>query len=101
MIAGGDLASLGRPGTSLDLKRPITIAGIGLGEGVGLGHVFLHEPRVVVTALIGEDVEHETGRLDEAIAGLRLFVDDYRRTLKLPGVTRTAGLGSDLVSLQP
>ena len=76
MIAGGELASLGRPGTSLDLKRPITIAGIGLGEGVGLGHVFLHEPRVVVTALIGEDVEHETGRLDEAIAGLRLFVDD-------------------------
>jgi len=76
MIAGGELASLGRPGTSLDLKRPITITGIGLGEGVGLGHVFLHEPRVVVTALIGEDVEHETGRLDEAIAGLRLFVDD-------------------------
>ena len=32
---------------------------------------------------------------------LRLFVDDYRRTLKLLGVTRTAGLGSDLVSLQP
>jgi phosphotransferase system enzyme I (PtsP) len=76
MIAVGELASLGRPGTSIDLKRPITIAGIGLGEGVGLGHVFLHEPRVVVTALIGEDVEHETGRLDEAIAGLRVFVDD-------------------------
>ena len=76
MIAVGELASLGRPGTSLDLKRPMTITGVGLGEGVGLGHVVLHEPRVVVTALIGEDVEHETGRLDEAISGLRLFVDD-------------------------
>jgi len=76
MIAGGELASLGRPGTSLDLKRPITLAGVGLGEGVGLGHVVLHEPRVVVTALIGEDVEHESSRLDEAISSLRLFVDD-------------------------
>jgi len=76
MIAVGELASLGRPGTSIDLKRPISLTGIGLGEGVGLGHVVLHEPRVVVTALIGEDVEHESGRLDEAISGLRLFVDD-------------------------
>jgi phosphotransferase system, enzyme I, PtsP len=76
MIAVGELASLGRPGTSIDLKRPMTITGVGLGEGVGLGHVVLHEPRVVVTALIGEDVEHESGRLDEAISGLRLFVDD-------------------------
>ncbi len=76
MIAVGELSSLGRPGTSLDLKRPMTITGVGLGEGVGLGHVVLHEPRVVVTALIGEDVEHESGRLDEAISGLRLFVDD-------------------------
>ena len=76
MIAAGELAGLGRPGTSLDLKRPIALTGIALGEGVGLGHVVLHEPRVVVTALIGEDVEHEASRLDEAIASLRLFVDD-------------------------
>jgi phosphotransferase system enzyme I (PtsP) len=76
MIAVGELASLGRPGTSLDLKRSIALSGVGLGEGVGLGHVVLHEPRVVVTALIGEDVEHESSRLDEAISSLRLFVDD-------------------------
>jgi phosphotransferase system enzyme I (PtsP) len=76
MIAVGELEGLARPGTSLDLKRPITVAGVGLGEGVGLGHVVLHEPRVVVTALIGEDAEQESARLDEAIAGLRLFVDD-------------------------
>jgi phosphotransferase system enzyme I (PtsP) len=76
MIAVGELEGLARPGTSLDLKRPITVAGVGLGEGVGLGHVVLHEPRVVVTALIGEDAEQESARLDQAIAGLRLFVDD-------------------------
>ncbi len=76
MIAVGELASLSKAGTSIDLKRPLSLAGVGFGEGVGLGHVVLHEPRVVVTALIGEDVEHEAGRLDEAIASLRLFVDD-------------------------
>ena len=36
----------------------------------------LHEPRVVVTGLLGEDPVQEAGRLDTAIAGLRLFVDD-------------------------
>ncbi len=76
MIAAGELSSLSRPGTSIDMKRPMMLKGAGLCEGVGLGHVVLHEPRVVVTALIGEDVEHEAGRLDEAIASLRLFVDD-------------------------
>jgi phosphotransferase system enzyme I (PtsP) len=76
MIAVGELASLSRPGTSIDLKRPVQLTGIALGEGVGLGHVVLHEPRVVVTALIAEDVEHELKRLDEAISSLRLFVDD-------------------------
>ena len=64
------------PARSLDLKRPITITGVGLCEGVGLGHVVLHEPRVVVTELIAEDAEAEMTALDAAIASLRLFVDD-------------------------
>jgi phosphotransferase system, enzyme I, PtsP len=76
MIAVGELEGLARPGTSLDLKRPITVNGIALGEGLGLGHVVLHEPRVVVTALIAEDTEQESSRLETAIASLRLFVDD-------------------------
>jgi len=76
MLAVGELERLAPPGTQIDLKRPITISGISLGEAVGLGHVVLHEPRVVITALIGEDAEAESARLDAAIASLRLFVDD-------------------------
>ncbi len=76
MIAVGELERLAKPGTSLDLKRPIRLAGAPLCDGVGLGHVVLHEPRVVVTELLGEDAEKETKRLDAAIASLRLFVDD-------------------------
>ncbi len=76
MIAVGELEGLARPGTSLDVKRPMSIRGSALSEGIALGHVVLHEPRVVVTALIAEDAEKERLRLEEAIAHLRLSVDD-------------------------
>src|SRR5258708_219986 len=76
MIAVGELQGLARPGTSLDIKRPLSLKGIPLSEGMALGHVVLHEPRVVVTALIAEDAEKERLRLETAIAHLRLSVDD-------------------------
>ena len=37
--------------------------GLPISEGVALGHVVLHEPRIVVTRLIAEDVEFERRRL--------------------------------------
>ena len=77
MIAVGELEGLAPAG---HLARPQAAdhasTGVGLCEGVGLGHVVLHEPRVVVTTLIGEDAEQESARLDAAIASLRLSVDD-------------------------
>lgn len=76
MIAVGELANLAPPGMAIDLKRPISVTGLGLSDAVGLGHVVLHEPRVVVTALIADDSDAESERLDQAIASLRLFVDD-------------------------
>src|SRR5260370_32541546 len=45
MIATGDLARLTRPGLELDLSRPVGFKGLSFNEGVGLGHVVLHEPR--------------------------------------------------------
>ena len=58
MIATGDLARLTRPGLELDLQ-PAGHASpaSAFNEGVGLGHVVLHEPRVVVTNLFDEDSE--------------------------------------------
>lgn len=76
MIAAGGIASIGRAGIELDLGRPMHFVGAGLVEGIGLGHVVLHEPRVVVTHLIAENVYDELERLDAAIASLRLSVDD-------------------------
>ncbi len=47
-----------------------------LADGVGLGHVVLHEPRIVVRNLIAENVEREASRLDTAIAEVRAAIDD-------------------------
>jgi phosphotransferase system enzyme I (PtsP) len=76
MIATGDLRRLTRPGMELDLSRPVTIDAVAFNEGVGLGHVVLHEPRIVVTNLFNEDVDAELQRLGSAIGSLRLSIDD-------------------------
>lgn len=90
MIAAGDLARLSRPGLELDLTRPITISGTAFSDGVGLGHVLLHEPRIVVTNLFNEDTGLELQRLDEAIGSLRLSIDDMlsRRDVAFEGEHR-------------
>ena len=53
----------------------LNLAGIVLSEGIALGHVVLHEPRVVVKNFIADDVPKELKRLDDAIATLRSDVD--------------------------
>ncbi|MFH1796534.1 MAG: phosphoenolpyruvate--protein phosphotransferase [Pseudomonadota bacterium] len=90
MIAAGDLARLIRPGMELDLTRPASFKGLAFNEGVGLGHVVLHEPRIVVTNLFNEDIEDELKRLDEALGSLRLSIDDMmsRREVAFEGEHR-------------
>jgi phosphotransferase system enzyme I (PtsP) len=90
MIATGDLARLTRPGLELDLRRPVSFQGLSFNEGVGLGHVVLHEPRIVVTNLFNEDSDEEIGRLENALSSLRLSIDDMlsRREVAFEGEHR-------------
>jgi phosphotransferase system enzyme I (PtsP) len=90
MIATGDLSRLTRPGLELDLRRPVSFAGMAFNEGVGLGHVVLHEPRIVVTDLFNEDSEQELRRLETALGSLRLSIDDMlsRRDVAFEGEHR-------------
>lgn len=90
MIATGDLSRLTRPGLELDLSRPVTINGMSFNEGVGLGHVVLHEPRIVVTNLFNEDSDEELRRLETALGSLRLSIDDMlsRREVAFEGEHR-------------
>ena len=75
MLASGELQALA-PGAETVLRRSLQGRGAPLSEGVGLGHVVLHEPRVVVKNLIAEDVPRELARLDEAIADVRASIDE-------------------------
>jgi phosphotransferase system, enzyme I, PtsP len=90
MIASGDLARLSRPGVQIDLKKPISLSGLGFNEGIGLGHVVLHEHRIVVKVLFAEDSDTEIKRLQDSIGTLRLSIDDMlsRREVAFDGEHR-------------
>jgi len=75
----GDDATLPQPH-----KNPVLIRGTSGQEGIAEGHVWLHEPRVVVTNLVNDDPVAETERLRAAVGQLRVSVDDL---LSLAGPT--------------
>lgn len=75
MIASGELTALAPPGAEPAVRRPLHLKGVALADGLGLGHVVLHEPRVTVTNVIADDVPLETSRLDAAINKLRHSID--------------------------
>ncbi|MEO1705153.1 MAG: phosphoenolpyruvate-utilizing N-terminal domain-containing protein, partial [Pseudomonadota bacterium] len=56
-------------------KNQVMFRGVVGQEGTAMGHVYLHEPRVVVTRPVAEDPEHEAQRLTEAVDQLRVSVD--------------------------
>src|SRR3569833_2056295 len=76
MIATSDFDTLLKPGQDNALRRPRTIQGTSNGDGNALGQVVLHDPRVVETNFIAEDTAQETRRLDDALATMRLSIDD-------------------------
>jgi phosphotransferase system enzyme I (PtsP) len=90
MIATGELKKITKPGLELDLTRSVTIDGDTYNEGIGLGYVVLHEPRIVVTNLLNEDADKEIGRLAEALGSLRISIDDMlsRRDVSMEGEHR-------------
>ena len=75
MIASGELAALAKPGAEPAVHPRLHVTGTALSEGIALGHAVLHEPRVVITNFIADDVQKELERLDEAISMLRADVD--------------------------
>ncbi|MFZ5961897.1 phosphoenolpyruvate--protein phosphotransferase [Thalassococcus sp. BH17M4-6] len=56
--------------------QPALLRGTTGQEGTAEGHVWLHEPRVVVTNLVADDPERERERLTEAVEALRISVDE-------------------------
>jgi phosphotransferase system, enzyme I, PtsP len=76
MIASGELQSIAKSAELLALNGPMSLQGAPVCDGVGLGYVLLHEPRVVVKKLLAEDIGAELDRLDEAIDAMRRKIDE-------------------------
>jgi phosphotransferase system enzyme I (PtsP) len=76
MIASGELQALAPADADTALHRPVHQRGVSLADGVGLGYVVLHEPRVVVKNLIAENVDAELKRLEAAISEVRTSIDE-------------------------
>lgn len=75
MVASGELSALAKPGLEPAARRPLHLTGLALSDGIGLGHVVLHEPRVVVTNFIADDAGRELKRLEAAVDSLRADLD--------------------------
>jgi phosphotransferase system enzyme I (PtsP) len=74
MIASGGLMA---EEVSSEGRRELAarFEGVSISEGVALGHVVLHEPRIVVSRLIAEDIELERRRLAQAVEELTGMID--------------------------
>lgn len=76
-----NVAELDEP--ELRIDRPRKFVGDGLSEGVAVGRVVLHEPRVRVERMIADNPVVELKRLEEAIGGLRESVDEMLASSEL------------------
>ncbi len=61
-------------------QQPIMFRGVLGQEGAVEGNVYLHEPRVVVTNPIAEDIDRELERLQAGVDQLRISVDEMLNT---------------------
>ena len=75
MIASGELSAIAKPGLEPAARRPLHLTGVALNDGIALGHVVLHEPRVVITNFIADDVPKELKRLEAAVETMRSDLD--------------------------
>jgi phosphotransferase system enzyme I (PtsP) len=63
-------------------QRPAMFHGAVAQEGVAAGHVWLHEPRVVITNPVADDPHEELRRLRDAVDQLRVSVDEMLNTAR-------------------
>jgi phosphotransferase system, enzyme I, PtsP len=76
-----NVAELDEP--ELRIDRPRKFTGEGLSEGVAVGRVVLHEPRVKVERMIADNPVEELKRLEDAIGSLREGVDEMLASSEL------------------
>ena len=76
MIVSGELQALAGQPAPIAIRRPLSVKGAPIAEGLGIGHAVLHQPRVVVSKIVADDVNAELERLETAIEAMRAAVDE-------------------------
>jgi phosphotransferase system enzyme I (PtsP) len=87
MLSTSEFDTLIKPGQDIDLRRPRTFEAVGFTDGVALGKVVLHDPRVVVKNFIAEDIDAEHDRLTEALDTMRVSIDHMLSHGDMDGVS--------------
>ena len=87
MLSTSEFDTLIKPGQDIDLRRPRTFEATGFTDGVALGKVVLHDPRVIVKNFIAEDIDAEQERLSTALDTMRLSIDDMLSHGDMDGVS--------------
>ena len=90
-LASGDVAgALLGAGAAGARGKVSVIKGQALSEGIAMGRIVLHQPRVIVRALLAEDSGQENLRLAAALEKLRATIDNMldRREVSEPGEHR-------------
>ena len=74
-------------GAAIEVSRSQTmiIEGEPLSAGIAMGHIVLHEPRIVVTQLMAENPAVEVVRLDDALDKLQAHIDEMFEREHLAG----------------
>ncbi len=74
-LVSGEVAGSGTA-VALEGMQSHVVKAQSISEGLALGHVVLHEPRVAVTDLTSDDPEYEKARLAAALAELKATLDE-------------------------
>ncbi len=74
-LVSGEVAGSGTA-AALERMQSHVVKAQSISEGLALGHVVLHEPRVAVTDLTSDDPEYEQARLAAALAELKATLDE-------------------------
>ncbi len=56
--------------------EPITLDGLALAGGVGAGVAVFHQPQIQISRTVAEDIEAESQRLEDAIAEMRVQLEE-------------------------
>lgn len=75
LIAGGELVDPSELSDLPSIAGPRVLEGLGIVDGVALGEVYIHNPRLEIAHVVAEDPQIERERLAIAMTSLRADVD--------------------------